>query len=61
MILPLGIKTHSESDVEITKGVEVGSPIHANIKQKMKLNTIVTVCFMMVIGLIDYFDLITIK
>ncbi|MDG1995490.1 MAG: DUF1467 family protein [Emcibacteraceae bacterium] len=61
MILPLGVKTHSESDEEIAKGVDVGSPIHANIKQKMKLNTIVTICFVMVIGLIDYFDLITIK
>ncbi|MDG1709239.1 MAG: DUF1467 family protein [Emcibacteraceae bacterium] len=61
MVLPLGVKTHSESDEEITDGIEVGSPIHANIKQKMKLNTIITVCFVMVIGVIDYFDLIQIK
>lgn len=61
MVLPLGVKTHSESDEEITDGVEVGSPIHANIKQKMVLNTIITVCFMIVVGLVDYFDLISIK
>jgi predicted secreted protein len=60
MVLPLGVKTHSESDETIDKGVEVGSPIHANIKQKMKLNTIITICFVMVIGVIDYFNLITI-
>ena len=37
MVLPLGVKTHSETDDVIEDGVEVGSPIHANIKQKMVL------------------------
>lgn len=61
LVLPFGIKTHNESDEEIAEGVEIGSPIHANIKQKMKLNTVITVCFVAVIGVIDYFDLISIK
>ena len=60
MVLPLGVTTHSESDEVIEDGVEVGSPIHANIKKKMKLNTIITICFVCVIGIIDYFDLISI-
>jgi len=61
MVLPVGITTHSETDEELKDGIEVGSPVQANIKQKMVTTTIITICFMIVVSLIDYFDLISIK
>lgn len=61
MVLPIGVVTHSETDEEIKDGIEVGSPVHANIKKKMIITTMITICFVMIVGLIDYFDLILIK
>ncbi|MBT5765443.1 DUF1467 family protein [Emcibacteraceae bacterium] len=60
MVLPIGVTTHNETDETLEDGVEIGSPIHANIKQKMILNTIITICFVALVGVIDYFDLISI-
>ncbi len=61
MVLPLGVTTHNETDEEITDGIEVGSPVHANIKQKFLLTTKITIGFVMIVGVIDYLDLISIK
>ncbi len=61
MVLPLGVTTHSESDEEITDGVEVGSPVNANMKHKFKLTTLITICFVIIVGIVDYLDLISIK
>ena len=61
MVLPIGVTTHSETDEEITDGIEVGSPVHANIKQKMLITSGITIVFMVLVMLIDYFDLISIK
>ncbi len=61
MVLPIGVTTHSETDEEITDGIEVGSPVHANIKQKMLITSGITIVFMVLVTLIDYFDLISIK
>lgn len=61
MVLPIGVITHSETDDEITDGIEVGSPVHANIKKKMMITTVITICFVIIVGFVDYFDLISIK
>jgi len=61
MVLPMGVTTHSETDEEIQDGIEVGSPVHANIKKKMVITTFITIGFVIIVGLVDYFDLITIK
>ena len=61
MVLPIGVTTHSETDEEITDGIEVGSPVHANIKKKMIITSGITIVFMVLVTLIDYFDLISIK
>ncbi len=61
MVLPVGVTTHSETDEETKDGIEVGSPIHANIKKKMVITTIITVIFMIIVSLVDYFDLVHIK
>lgn len=61
MVLPLGVTTHSETDEEITDGIEVGSPVQANIKQKFWLTTKITIGFMVIVGIVDYLDLISIK
>lgn len=60
MVLPFGITSHSETDEEIKDGIEVGSPVQPNIKKKMIITTVITVCFMILVTIIDYFDLITI-
>ncbi len=61
MVLPLGVTTHSEIDEDVKDGIEVGSPVQANIKKKMLITTSVTICFMIIVMIIDYFDLISIK
>jgi len=61
MVLPMGVTTHSETDEETTDGIEVGSPVHANIKQKMLITTGITIVFMILVTLVDYLDLISIK
>ncbi len=61
MVLPLGVTTHSETDEEVTDGVEVGSPVNANMKYKFKLTTFITVAFMILVALVDYMDWISIK
>lgn len=61
MVLPIGVTTHSETDEEITDGIEVGSPIKANMRYKFKLTTIITIGFMILVGIIDYLELISIK
>ena len=61
MVLPIGVTTHSETDEEITDGIEVGSPVQANIKKKMLMTTYFTIGFMIFVGLVDYLNLISIK
>ena len=61
IVLPIGVTTHNELDEEIEEGIEVGSPVEANIKKKMLMATGLTVCFMIIVALVDYFDLISIK
>ena len=61
MVLPLGVTTHSETDEEVGDGIEVGSPVHANIKKKMLMTTGVTICFIIIVGIVDYLDLVSIK
>lgn len=61
MVLPVGVTTHSETDEEIGDGIEIGSPVQSNIKKKMKITTAITICFMIIVALVDYFDLISIK
>lgn len=61
MVLPVGVTTHSETDEEIGDGIEVGSPVQSNIKKKMQTTTVITVCFMIIVALVDYFNLISIK
>lgn len=61
MVLPFGLQTHNESDEEIVDGIEIGAPIKANIKQKMLITTGITTIFTILVGLVDYLDLITIR
>lgn len=61
MVLPLGVTTHSELDEEVEDGIEIGSPVQANIKKKMLMTTGITICFMIIVIIVDYFDLISIK
>ena len=61
MVLPFGITSHSELDEEIKDGIEVGAPVQANIKKKMWITTGITVCFIILVGFVDYFDLVSIK
>ena len=61
MVLPIGVTTHSETDEDVHDGIEGGSPVHANIKKKMMITTFLTIGFVIIVGLIDYFDLIAIK
>ena len=61
MVLPLGVTTHSEVDDDVEDGIEVGSPVQANIKKKMLMTTGITICFMIIVTIVDYFDLISIK
>lgn len=61
MVLPFGVQTHNESDEEIKDGIEVGSPVKANIKQKMLVTTGIAILFTLLVGFIDYLDLITIR
>ena len=61
LVLPFGIKTHNESDEKYTKGIDMGSPIHANMKRKMLITTafacLVSFCF----WIVNYYDLISIR
>ncbi|MBT6037159.1 MAG: DUF1467 family protein, partial [Kordiimonadaceae bacterium] len=61
MVLPFGVTTHSETDEEIEDGIEVGSPVQPNIKKKMQITTVITVCFIIIVSIVDYLDLISIK
>ncbi|MEZ5756974.1 MAG: DUF1467 family protein [Emcibacteraceae bacterium] len=61
IVLPIGVTTHSELDEDVEDGIEVGSPVDANIKKKMLMASGLTVCFMILVAIIDYFDLISIK
>ncbi|MBT5187729.1 MAG: DUF1467 family protein [Kordiimonadaceae bacterium] len=61
MVLPIGVITHSETDEEIKDGIEVGSPVHANIKKKMLITTGITIIFMIIVAIVDYLDLVSIK
>lgn len=61
MVLPIGVTTHSETGEEIKDGIEVGSPVHANIKKKMLMTTYFTIGFVIFVGIVDYFNLISIK
>jgi len=61
MVLPMGVTTHSEIDKDVKDGIEIGSPVQANIKNKMLITTSITIFFMIIVMIIDYFDLISIK
>ncbi|MDG1004965.1 MAG: DUF1467 family protein [Emcibacteraceae bacterium] len=61
MVLPMGVTTHSEIDKDVEDGIEIGSPVQANIKNKMLITTTITIFFMIIVIIIDYFDLISIK
>ncbi len=61
LVLPFGVTTHSETGEKIEDGIEVGSPIEANIKQKMLITTALTVGFIVLISIVDYLDLIKIN
>ena len=61
MVLPLGVTTHSELDEDVEDGIEIGSPVQANIKKIMLMTTGITICFMIIVIIVDYFDLISIK
>jgi len=61
MVLPVGVVSHSEADEEISEGNEVGAPVQANIKKKMLMTTGITFIFMIIVGIVDYLDLVSIK
>ncbi len=61
MVLPVGVTTHSETDEEIKDGIEVGSPVKANIKKKMIMTTWITIGFMVIVSIVDYLDLVSIN
>lgn len=61
MVLPLGVTTHSETGEKVTDGIEVGSPVKANMRQKFRLTTKFTIVFILLVGVIDYLDLISIR
>lgn len=61
MVLPFGIKSHSETDEKIEDGIEVGSPIKADIARKMLITTAIALGFISIVILVNYFDLISIK
>lgn len=60
MVLPWGIKGHHESNEDFEAGIEPGSPVAPNIRQKMIITTAITTVVWAMFWAVMEFDLISI-